>query len=262
MFYNFLNASKIATQLFKGRVIVLNTVDSTNQYIMDNIQYVQSGDVVVAEYQTLGRGRFGKIWVSPFGKNICLSIYWKFNSTPPTMLAFSLMISMVVAKTLQNLGVSHVKIKWPNDLYIHGKKLAGVLVDIITRKNCITHIIIGIGINLSMCIHKRLKSRVSNNWISLEDIGIFLDRNILIAKLVNMLHQKLKDFEFYGLTPFIVYWKNFDYLYKKSVMLFTEDRHIKIKGIANGIDVQGALLVDQSSIMHCYSDNNISISIC
>lgn len=209
-----LNKSKILTQLFEGGIVVLNEVDSTNQYIMDNIKYLRAGDVCVAEYQTSGRGRGSKIWISPFGKNICLSMYWRLNYTPPTIMELSLMVSIIVARTLQNLGVSHIKIKWPNDLYINGKKLAGILIEIITRKNYITHVIIGIGINLSMYTFKKLAINVSNSWISLEDIGIVIDRNILVATLINVLRKKLKYFECYGFKSFIFYWKDFNYLYK------------------------------------------------
>lgn len=200
--------------MFESRVFVLNEVDSTNQYIIDNIKYVKSGDVCVAEYQTLGRGKRGKIWVAPFGKNVCLSIYWRFNYVPPTMTVFSLMISIVVVKTLQNLGVLCIKIKWPNDLYINQRKLAGILVEIITRKNSVTHVIIGIGINVYMHTNNNLESDFDNAWISLEDIGVVIDRNMLIAMLINMLRQKLKYFECYGFESFIPYWKYFDYLYK------------------------------------------------
>lgn len=205
MFPCLLNRDKISTQLLDSRIVVLNTVNSTNQYIMDNIKYVRSGDACVAEYQTSGRGRFGKIWVSPFGKNVCLSIYWKFYKIPSTIIEFSLMISIIVAKILKNLGVSHIKIKWPNDLYVNEKKIAGILIEIITRKNHITHVIIGIGINVYMFTCAKLVTKIKNHWISLEGIGIILDRNILIATLINILRQKLKDFECYGFKPFMYY---------------------------------------------------------
>lgn len=199
MFFCLLNEFKILTQLFEKRIIVLNEVDSTNQYIIDNIKYMNSGDVVVAEYQTLGRGRFGKIWIAPFGQNICLSIYWRFSGVVlPTIIEFSLIISIIVARTLKNLGVPKITIKWPNDLYINEKKLAGILIEIITKRNFVTHMIIGIGINLSMRISEKLKIKISNKWICLEDIGIIIDRNVLVATLINMLRKKLKNFEHYG----------------------------------------------------------------
>lgn len=206
-FYCLLNKSKIYARLFEGRVFILNKVDSTNQYIIDNIKYVKSGDVFVAEYQTSGRGRSGKIWFAPFGKNVCLSIYWKFNYILlPTIMEFSVMVGIFVAKILQNLGISCVRIKWPNDLYINKRKLAGVLVETITRKNYnAVHVIIGIGINLSSYTREKLDVNISSNWISLEDIGVVLDRNMLIPMLVNMLRQRLKYFEYYGFESFLSY---------------------------------------------------------
>lgn len=255
----FLNESEILTQLPEGRVIVLNRVNSTNQYIIDNIPHIKSGDACVTEHQTQGRGRRDKIWVTPVGEGICLSIYWKLNKIPPTMIEFSLMISIVVAKILKNLGASQIKIKWPNDLYIHGRKLAGILIEIITRTDNITHIIIGIGINLSIRTHATLNTKIGKNWIDLMDIGIMIDRNILVATLIHVLRKKLKDFMLFGFTPFITYWKVFDCLYNKPVTLLVGSR--TICGTALGINIHGALIVDQTSSVCYYSGNDISVYI-
>lgn len=253
----FLNESEILTQLPEGRVIVLNKVHSTNQYIIDNIPYFKSGDACVTEHQTQGRGRRGKIWVAPVGESICLSMYWKWNKILPTMIEFSLMISIVVAKILKNLGVSQIKIKWPNDLYVHEKKLAGILIEIITRTDYISHIIIGIGINLSIRTDTTLNTKIGKNWINLIDTGIVLDRNILVATLINVLRKKLKDFIIFGFAPFIAYWKIFDYLYNKPITLLVGDR--TICGTALGINMHGALIIDRISSVCCYSGNNISV---
>lgn len=252
-----LNELKILTRLLEGKVIVLNEVHSTNQYIIDNIPYIRSGDACVAEYQTQGRGRRGKIWVAPFGENICLSIYWALNKIPLEITELSIMISIVVARILKNLGASQIKIKWPNDLYIYGKKLAGILIEIITRTDNITHIIIGIGINLSIRTSIILNNKIGKDWIALKDIGIMPDRNILVATLINTLHKKLKDFMRFGFNPFIAYWKIFDYLYNKPVTLLIDDRIIY--GTALGINMHGALIVNQSDLIKHYSGNNISV---
>ncbi|URJ32873.1 biotin--[acetyl-CoA-carboxylase] ligase [Candidatus Blochmannia vicinus] len=255
----FLNKFKILTQLPEGKVIVLNEVHSTNQYIIDNIPYIRSGDACVSEHQTQGRGRRGKIWVAPFGESICLSIYWALNKTPPTITELSIMISIVVAKILKNLGVSQIKIKWPNDLYIYGKKLAGILIEIITRSDNIAHIIIGIGINLSMRTSIALNNKIGKNWINLKDIGIILDRNILVATLINTLNKKLKDFIYLGFDPFISYWKIFDYLYNKPIKLLVGNH--TIYGTALGINMHGALIVDQSNVTGHYSGDDISVDL-
>lgn len=255
----FLNKFRILTQLLEGKIIVLNEVNSTNQYIIDNIPYIRSGDACVAEHQTQGRGRRGKIWVAPFGESICLSIYWALNKVPPTVTELSIMISIVVARVLKNLGASQIKIKWPNDLYIYGKKLAGILIEIITRTNNITHIIIGIGINLSMRASIALNNKIGKDWINLKDIGITPDRNILVATLINTLHKKLKDFMRLGFDPFISYWKIFDYLYNKPVKLLIGNRIIC--GTALGINMHGALIVDQLDLTEHYSGDNISVGL-
>ncbi|WHL24918.1 MAG: biotin--[acetyl-CoA-carboxylase] ligase [Candidatus Blochmannia vicinus] len=256
----FLNEFRILTQLREGKVIVLKEVHSTNQYIIDNIPYIRSGDACVAEHQTQGRGRRGKIWIAaPFGESICLSIYWALDKIPPTITELSIMISIVVASILKNLGASQIKIKWPNDLYIYGKKLAGILIEIIKRTDNIAHIIIGIGINLSMRTSITLNNQIGKNWITLKDIGIMPDRNILVATLINTLHKKLKDFIRFGFDPFFSYWKIFDYLYNKPVTLLIGE-HI-IHGTALGINMHGALIVDQSDLTGHYSGDNTSVCL-
>lgn len=256
--HSVLNEHKILTQLLEGRVIVLNKVHSTNQYIINNIPYIKSGDACITENQTRGRGRRNKIWVTPIGEGICLSIYWKWNKIPPTMIAFSLTISIIVAKILKDLGVYQIKIKWPNDLYVHGRKLAGILIEMITSTNNITHIIIGIGINLSIRTRAVLNTNIGKNWINLQDIGVMLDRNILAATLISTLRKKIKDFMLFGFAPFIPYWKVFDYLYNKPVALLVRDRIMY--GTALGINMHGALIVtDQGHAIHYHPGYNISV---
>lgn len=179
----------------KESIIILNTVPSTNQYFIDNIQYLKSGDVVVTENQTQGRGRFGKIWITPKGQSICLSIYWKLDQRLVNITKLSLVVSYVVAKVLRNLGVSQIRIKRPNDLYVYNRKLAGILVEVITENRYISHVIIGIGINISISIHTKLKIHMSKNWIDLNDMGIIPNRNILLSSLIEKLRITLSNFE-------------------------------------------------------------------
>ncbi|WP_236840106.1 biotin--[acetyl-CoA-carboxylase] ligase [Blochmannia endosymbiont of Camponotus nipponensis] len=214
---SFLNESEILKHLPEGRVMVLNKISSTNRYIIDNIPYIRSGDACVTENQTRGRGRRDKIWVTPFGEGVCLSMYWQLHKISPIIIELSLIISIVVAKVLKNFGVSQIKIKWPNDLYVYGRKLAGILIEIITREDSISHIIIGIGINVATHTRITLDNKIGKNWINLKDVGVILDRNILVATLINVLRKELMDFVLFGFTPFISYWKIFDGLYNKPV---------------------------------------------
>lgn len=190
-----LNEFAILQKIPEGRVIVLHTIPSTNQYLIDNFQYIKSGDVVVTENQTQGRGRKGRIWITPAGQSICLSIYWKLCQKLLNLntIELSVIISFVLATVLKKLGTPHIQIKYPNDIYVYNKKLAGILVEVINQNRYFSHLIIGIGINISICFDTKLKIKISNNWIDLNHIGIFPDRNFLVAILVKKLRLVLSN---------------------------------------------------------------------
>ncbi|AKC59766.1 biotin--[acetyl-CoA-carboxylase] ligase [Blochmannia endosymbiont of Polyrhachis (Hedomyrma) turneri] len=259
MLYQLLNISKILSQLsYKGELVILKTVASTNQYLLDNIYYLQSGDVCLAESQMQGRGRYGKYWFSPFGKNVYLSIYWLLSHSnrrePITIL--SLVVSVVIVEVLQSLGVNDIRVKWPNDIYFRGRKLAGVLIEVISKfRNCI-HVVIGIGINTAMML-KVVEDSVS--IVSLEEIGIKVDRNILAVKMINALYRSLIQFECCGFSSFISRWLSLDYFYNQRVKVFVDDRWVL--GISKGINGNGELLLEYFGAIYSYSclENVISI---
>lgn len=98
-----LDEEQIARQIEHGRVTVLPVIDSTNQYLLDRLSELQSGDACVAEYQQAGRGRRGRKWFSPFGSNLYLSMYWRLEQGPAAAIGLSLVIGIVIAEVLQSL---------------------------------------------------------------------------------------------------------------------------------------------------------------
>lgn len=125
-----LDSSLIHSQLDGGNITVLPVIDSTNQYLMDRISQLESGDACVAEYQQAGRGRRGRKWFSPFGANLYLSMFWRLEQGPAAAIGLSLVIGIVMAEVLRDLGADKVRVKWPNDLYLLDRKLAGILVEL------------------------------------------------------------------------------------------------------------------------------------
>lgn len=190
-----LNKFLILKQLSVGKIIILNTIPSTNQYLIDNIRYMQSGDVVVTENQTKGRGRLGRIWITPKNQGICLSMYWKLYKRPLNVMELSWIISSMVGEVLEKFGSPKLTIKWPNDIYIYNRKLSGILIEIIRQSHSIFHVIIGIGINISICLKTKLEIEMSKNWIDLNYIGIFPNRSILCINLIKNLRAILNQFE-------------------------------------------------------------------
>ncbi|MBH2870910.1 bifunctional biotin--[acetyl-CoA-carboxylase] ligase/biotin operon repressor BirA [Serratia marcescens] len=250
-----LEAERILSLLEDKRVSVLPVVDSTNQYLLDRIAELHSGDACVAEYQQAGRGRRGRQWISPFGANLYLSMFWRLEQGPAAAMGLSLVIGMVMAEVLQRLGAADVRVKWPNDLYLNDRKLAGILVELTGKTGDAAQLVIGAGINLAM--RDTNASAITQGWINLQEAGIQIDRNELAATLLNELRQSLKQFEIDGLAPFIGRWCTLDNFIDRPVKLLIGER--QIVGIARGIDLQGALLLEQDGEIKPFIGGEISL---
>ncbi|NIG62342.1 MAG: bifunctional biotin--[acetyl-CoA-carboxylase] ligase/biotin operon repressor BirA [Serratia symbiotica] len=250
-----LEADSILKLLEDKRVTVLPVVDSTNQYLLDRICNLQSGDACIAEYQQAGRGRRGRQWVSPFGTNLYLSMFWRLEQGPAAAMGLSLVIGIVMAEVLHRLGAEDVRVKWPNDLYLNDRKLAGILVELTGKTGDAAHLVMGAGINLAMCGTNA--DDINQGWINLQEAGISIDRNELAATLLNELRQSLKQFENDGLTPFVARWHSLDNFIDRPVKLLIGEQ--QIFGIARGIDQQGALLLDQQGMIKPFIGGEISL---
>ena len=250
-----LNQAFISSQIKQSQVAVLPVIDSTNQYLLDRIGTLQSGDACVAEYQQAGRGRRGRKWFSPFGANLYLSMFWRLEQGPAAAIGLSLVIGIVMAEVLRDLGASQVRVKWPNDLYLQDRKLAGILVELTGKTGDAAQIVIGAGINLAM---RKIESDVINQgWINLQEAGIVIDRNTLAARLINDLRAALELFEQEGLTPYLSRWEKLDNFINRPVKLIIGDK--EIVGISRGIDTQGALLLEQDGAIKAWMGGEISL---
>ncbi|MBJ2119347.1 MULTISPECIES: bifunctional biotin--[acetyl-CoA-carboxylase] ligase/biotin operon repressor BirA [Proteus] len=252
---NLLNAD-IVNQNIKGEpASVIPVIDSTNQYLIQRISELKSGDVCIAEYQSAGRGRRGRQWISPFGRNLYLSMYWKLDQGPAAAIGLSLVVGVIMAEVLEKLGADGVKVKWPNDLYLNDKKLSGILVELTGKTGDVAHIVTGIGINIAMS--KNQNEAINQQWINLEQVGIKIDRNELACEITNALREAFVQFEKQGLSVFIERWKRLDNFMDRRVKLIIGEK--EIFGIAKGINDQGALLLEQNGKIISYIGGEISL---
>ena len=234
---------------------VLPVIDSTNQYLLDRINELNSGDSCVAEYQQAGRGRRGRKWFSPFGANLYLSMFWRLEQGPAAAIGLSLVIGIVIAEVLHSLGADKVRVKWPNDLYLNDRKLAGILVEMTGKTGDAAQIVIGAGLNMVM---RNVQADVVNQgWITLQEAGVTIDRNILAVRLIKELRQSLTLFEQEGLSPFLGRWEKLDNFIHRPVKLIIGDK--EIFGTSRGIDAQGALLLEQEGILKPWVGGEISL---
>ncbi|MFP9462541.1 bifunctional biotin--[acetyl-CoA-carboxylase] ligase/biotin operon repressor BirA [Pectobacterium brasiliense] len=250
-----LDEEVIFKHLPEGGVTVLPVVDSTNQYILERLDTLSSGDACLAEYQQSGRGRRGRQWFSPFGANLYLSLYWRLEQGPAAAVGVSLVIGIVMAEVLHKLGADGVRVKWPNDLYLKDRKLAGILVELTGKTGDAANLVIGAGINLQM--REPAPDTINQGWINLQEAGIEINRNTLASTLISELRSALAVFELQGLEPFIPRWEKLDNYFNRPIRLIIGNR--EIHGIDRGIDRQGALLLEADGLITPYIGGEISL---
>lgn len=250
-----LDEAEILSHLQQPDLAVIPVIDSTNQYLLERMDQLVSGYACIAEYQQAGRGRRGRKWFSPFGANLYLSMYWRLEQGPAAAMGLSLVIGIVMAEVLQSLGAPDVRVKWPNDLYLNDRKLAGILVELTGKTGDAAQIVMGAGVNLVM--RSESATEINQGWINLQEAGVKINRNELAAKIINSLRDALPIFERDGLTPFVGRWDALDNFINRPVKLLIGDR--EVHGIARGIDKQGGLLLEQDGEIKSWVGGEISL---
>lgn len=235
---------------------ILGVVDSTNQYLLNNMNSLESGQSCFAEYQSAGRGRRGRSWVSPFGGNIYLSLYWELEDGLAATMGLSLAVGVAVVEALENIGCRDLKLKWPNDIYWNNRKLGGVLIELSAQSGGAAHIVIGIGINVDLS--ERFAAEIDQPWVDLKTIiGQRHIRNELANELLRSLEVTMRDFERFGLSHFVERWNKYDNFNGQEISL--QLGNSITTGVCKGIDAQGALLLSNTNGLTAYNGGEISI---
>lgn len=221
---------------------VHSLIDSTNDYLMRRLpNQLSSGQVCLAEYQSAGRGRRGRQWISPFGSQIYLSMYWSLEQGLSAAMGLSLVTALAVSDAVKAHTGVQVQLKWPNDIYIDGVKLAGILIDLEGQALEPSHCVIGIGLNLHM--PDKAGKLIDQRWTDLQSHSQSdINRNILSAALISALHSRLRQYQQSGLAPMLDEWHANDVFLNKRVKLITGER--TTHGICRGVNNQGALLLE------------------
>ena len=218
---------------------VLRTIDSTNRYARDHVAKSElSGVVILSESQTAGRGRLGKVWASPFAANVYMSIIWRFDLGAEALQGLSLAVGVGVRRSLVRLGVSGVQLKWPNDVYCEGKKLGGILLEVVGDPKGQCTVIIGVGINVAMPM--AAAEEIDQPWTDLMWAGATkLSRNLVIANLIASIFEVLNDFPALGFAAYRDEWESLD-LFQGSQGIVSNPAG-SVSGTILGVDGSGAL---------------------
>jgi len=241
-----LSDHKIFSALPKNNIMpeieVHSLIDSTNSYLMRRLPHqVTQGQVCLAEYQSAGRGRRGRQWISPFGSQIYLSMYWYLEQGLSAAMGLSLMTALAVSDAIYSVTNIQVQLKWPNDVYLGGVKLAGILIDLEGQALEPSHSVIGIGLNLS--IPQQAAQQIDQKWTDLQShCEHKIDRNSLSAQLIHHLLKRLQQHQNNGLAAMLDEWHARDFYLNKRVKLLTGEK--ETRGICRGVNNQGALMLE------------------
>ena len=235
---------------------ILPVVDSTNTWLQG-----QPGEprVCLAEFQSAGRGRRGRGWVSPFGANLYMSLAWRFDEWPPGFTALGMVTAIAAVRALDSFGVEDVSIKWPNDLIAAGRKLGGVLIDIQGEPPGATRAVIGLGLNVRM--PAAAAGDIDQPWM---DLATLTDsnppeRNALAAALIEAQLTALDEFAARGFAAFGEDWRRLDLVAGRAVALLSHDQ--TVTGVAAGVDEQGALLLRTPHGIKRFVSGDVSLRV-
>jgi BirA family biotin operon repressor/biotin-[acetyl-CoA-carboxylase] ligase len=198
------------------------------------------GEVIVTEHQTQGKGRRGRAWASPAGKNLAMSVILRPEIAPSRAPELTLVAAVALVETLKDSNVD-ARIKWPNDVQINGKKVAGILTELSADVERVHFVIVGVGVNLNSELADfppevaELATSVSLNRPSP------VHRALFMAALLGKLEDWFEIWSDQGFEPVRAAWKNASSMLGQEVLVRADAK--ELRGVAEDIDASGALLL-------------------
>jgi len=225
-------------------VEVVAQTGSTNADLLARAPGLDAPLLLVAEHQTAGRGRAGRSWLSSPGHSLTFSLAWKFDGGLQKLTGLPLAVGTALAETLGRLG-QPVQLKWPNDLLKDGDKLAGILVETARAETSAAGggavwAIIGIGLNLAM--PDELEQQIGRPVAAMPWLAR-MDRDVLLAALLDGLLDALTLFEQSGFAAFTARW-NLLHGWQGRWVTLLDGGEVLHEGLAAGVDDAGRLLLD------------------
>ena len=246
-----------ATKFFD--VEIADVSPSTNSVLMERVALgAKSGTVLAAEYQSEGRGRRGRRWFAPLCGGVTFSLLWRFNQGAAQLSCLSLAVGVAVARTLRELGLHDVQLKWPNDILHRFHKLGGILIELSGDVLGPTFAVIGVGVNVRL--DEPSLSKINQ---ATTDLASLLDRppprSVVLGKLLVHLGQVLSQFEAKGFAPLRDEWLAYHAYQNRSVRMLLPRNAVE-EGVVSGVAEDGSLLLDRRGGVTRYTVGEISLT--
>lgn len=242
-------------------VRVMPLVDSTNaELLRASALPERRGIACTAEQQQAGRGRRGRHWVSPFARNVYLSVAWEFAQGAAALEGLSLAAGVCVARALVASGMPEPQLKWPNDVLYDGRKAGGILIEMTGDAAGPARAVLGVGINVSM--PRATAAGIDQPWTDLATVAATAlpQRSALVAELLNTLLPMLAAFEAVGFAAWREAWGSLDAYAGKPVTVTIGAQ--RLAGIDRGVNERGALLLETASGLVPVHGGEVSLRAC
>ncbi|WP_255875128.1 bifunctional biotin--[acetyl-CoA-carboxylase] ligase/biotin operon repressor BirA [Microbulbifer elongatus] len=239
-----------------AQLSVCDQLDSTNAQVLSALDSGQGhGLVVLAEQQTAGRGRRGRQWLSPFAAGVSLSIGWQFSGGVQRLEGLSLAVGVALARALARFDVPDVRLKWPNDVWCRGRKLAGVLLELNGDLTDRCGVVVGVGLNIRM--PESATEAIGQPWIDLDRVRPGISRNHLVAAMLDELVPMLAAYPETGFAPWRSPWMALDQFADAEVCVHAAQQ--RWCGVARGVDNSGALLLEIDGQPRVFHGGEVSL---
>lgn len=249
-----IDASRLVKSI-DNRCFYFDEIASTNGFMLSHTTELKNGDVCVAEYQSAGRGRRGRTWVSPYGHHLYFSLFWTFPQGMAQAMGLSLVVACTLVEVLKSFGVENIGVKWPNDIYLDNKKLAGILIEMSGQADSQCQLIIGVGVNMAMSDEQG--KGIDQPWSDLSELVDMPDKTALVIELQKQLKRDIQLFEREGLAAFKARWQAADLFYGREIRLLMGEK--SVEGICRGVDEQGAVLLETADSVQAFIGGEISL---
>ncbi|MBI5021593.1 MAG: biotin--[acetyl-CoA-carboxylase] ligase [Ignavibacteriales bacterium] len=230
----------ISSKIFGKKIYCFDLIDSTNLKAKQFLQEgVDEGTVVIADEQTAGRGRLNRSWISEGKKNLTFSVIIRAQISPEKIGVISIYAGLSVMETLKQLAILQPDCKWPNDVYLCGKKVCGILSESVFENNRLAGIVIGIGLNINQ-IH--FQDEIKDKATSLSVVlGEDQNRFEVLGRLLDRLENNYELIKSGKLKYILEKFENHSSMFSREVKI-NQNGQI-LHGIASRLDDDGGLIV-------------------
>lgn len=230
------------------KIVILPVTDSTNA-VLKRKSHCTNGEVCLTEYQSMGRGRHNRTWLSPFAGQLIMSMYWCYPHRISLLQGLSIRLGLAAVKALHQETFTDIRLKWPNDLYLYGRKLGGILPEIVSRGQN-TGIVAGIGINLTC------SPQTEQATANLSECGKKICRHTITAAVIRAWSQLFSGNGInQNIEPSV--WAKYD-IYLHQEMVLTAPA-FQVRGINRGINESGQLLLEHEGKIHSYNIGELQL---